>query len=75
MPNSADPDEMPHHAAFYQGLHCLLRQNGSSEKEIQYYLEIITCDPSIYLVDHPDLIVSSLIEISIGLKRVKYYQF
>ena len=29
---SADPDEMPQHAAFHQGLHCLLRQNQSSEK-------------------------------------------
>ena len=24
--NSEDPDEMPHNAAFHQGLHCLLRQ-------------------------------------------------
>ena len=23
--NSEDPDEMPHNAAFHQGLHCLLR--------------------------------------------------
>ena len=31
--------------AFHQGLHC-----GSSEKEIQYFLEFIrTCDPSIYI--------------------------
>ena len=39
-----DPDEMPHHAAFHQGLHCLLRQYmyQSSEKEIQLYLEFIT---------------------------------
>ena len=27
---SEDPDEMPHNAAFHQGLHCLLRQNQSS---------------------------------------------
>ena len=26
MANSEDPDEMPHEAAFHQGLHCLLRQ-------------------------------------------------
>ena len=24
---SDDPDKWPHHAAFYQGLHCLLNQN------------------------------------------------
>ena len=35
LANSKDPDEMPHYAAFHQGLHCLLRQNQSSEKEIQ----------------------------------------
>ena len=33
--NSEDPDEMPHNVAFHQGLHCLLRQNQSSEKEIK----------------------------------------
>ena len=25
LANSEDPDEMLHNAAFYQGLHCLLR--------------------------------------------------
>ena len=36
LANSDDPDEMPHNAAFHQGLHCLLRQNGSLEKEIYF---------------------------------------
>ena len=45
LANSEDPDEIPHNAAFHQGLHSLLRQEQSSEKEIQYFLEIITCDP------------------------------
>ena len=36
LTNSEDPDELPHFATFYQGLHCLLRQNRSSDKEIQY---------------------------------------
>ena len=52
--NSEDPDEMPHNAALHQGLHCLLRQNRSSEKELKYILEIITYGPSIYTTDHPD---------------------
>ena len=38
LANSEDPDEMPHNAAFYQDLHCLLRQTQSSEKELQFYL-------------------------------------
>ena len=29
---SEDTDKMSHNAAFHQGLHCLLRQIGSSEK-------------------------------------------
>ena len=27
LANSEDSDEMPHSAAFHQGLHCLLREN------------------------------------------------
>ena len=49
-----------------EDLHCLLRQNQSSE-----ILAIITCDPSVYTTDHPDLIVCSFMENSIGPKRVK----
>ena len=48
--NSEGPDKMPHKVAFNQGMHYLLRQNQSSEKEIQYILETITCDPSIYIL-------------------------
>ena len=41
-----------------------------SEKEIQYYLEIITCDLSVHTMDHPDLVVSNFMENSVGLQRV-----
>ena len=34
---SEDPDEMLHNAAFHQDLHCLQRQNLSSENEIQIF--------------------------------------
>ena len=40
-------------------------------KEIQYYLETITCDHLIYAMDHPGFIVCSIMENSIGLKKVK----
>ena len=56
MANSEDPDD---DAAFHQDLHCLLRQKSSAEKEIQFYLEIITCDPAIYTMDHSKFIASS----------------
>ena len=70
MANCEDPDEMKHNTAFHQDLHCLLRQNLSSEKETQF--EILTCDPlvHVYTIDHPDIIACSCMEISIGLKRV-----
>ena len=53
---SEDPDEMPHRAAFHQGLHYLLRQNRSSRNNTMIS-EIISCDPSMYTMDHPYLIV------------------
>ena len=28
LANSENPDEMPHNASFYHGLHCLQKQNG-----------------------------------------------
>ena len=37
LTNSEDPDEMPHYAAFHQGLHCLLSQNPSSENDIYIF--------------------------------------
>ena len=33
LANSEDPDEMPHNAAFHQGLYYLLIPKRSSEKE------------------------------------------
>ena len=52
LANSEDPDEMPHHAAFYQGLNCMVRP--SEKKPVN--LDIITCDPKIYTMDRPDLL-------------------
>ena len=49
--NSEVPDEKWHNATFHQGLHCLLRQKRSSEKEIHFYLEVITCDPGPFQVN------------------------
>ena len=52
------------YVAFSLGLHCLLRQNQSSEIEIQYSLfEIMSCDYSIYAMDHSDFIVCKFMEI------------
>ena len=37
LANSEDPDEMLHHAAYHQGLHCLLRQYQSLENKITFF--------------------------------------
>ena len=50
LANIVDPDEMPHDAAFQQGLHCLHIQR--KKYNISFY-KVITCDPSIYTMDHP----------------------
>ena len=49
------------HAAFHQGLHCLLRQKLSSEKEKlkQFCLEIITFVSLIYIMDYPEFMLST----------------
>ena len=77
MTNSEDSDEMPHKAAFHQGLHCLSRQNKSLEKEKPFFFGgggggIITCNCSIhvYTMDYPDLTVLKLYGKSHCLKRV-----
>ena len=54
----------------HQDLHCLLRQNRSSEKEIQYVLEIITRDPQ-YIIKWAILTfkpVSNFMGYSIGIR-------
>ena len=63
-----------HYVAFHQSLHCLLRQIDLQRKKYNNFGGgggIITCCPSIYTMDHPDFIVCSFMENSIGLKRVK----
>ena len=62
---------MPQKAAFRKGQHCLLRQNQSSENEIQYILEIITWYPSIYTIDYLDITVSVFMQSPICLKSDK----
>ena len=55
LANSEDPDEMPHNAAFYLCLQCLLRQKQFSAKEIHF--ENYNMLPLIYTMDHPKFIV------------------
>ena len=66
-------DEMLHQVAFHKGLNSLLRKKRYSKKETQYSLEIITCNPLIYTVDHSELTVSKFMEISIDLIGFKRF--
>ena len=36
--NSEDPDEMPHYAAFHQGLYCLLRCKDLQTRKTTFFL-------------------------------------
>ena len=70
LANSGDPGKMLHNAVFHQGLHCWLRQKRSSEKELQFYFEIITCDPSNYIMDHFKLFYQTGRKSPLGHKRL-----
>ena len=71
MANSEDPDEIPHYAAFHQGVHCLLRYNRSTDKEIQYFCKLSHVTPQyMYAMDHPQFIGCNFMENDIGLKKV-----
>ena len=67
--DSENPDEMPHYVAFHQGLHCLIRQNQSLEKD---FLKIFS---SIYTMGYPDLTVLNFMEGFIDLKMVTRFQY
>ena len=70
LANSEESDEMLLAAAFHLTLHYLLLKTKTIfEKEIQFYLEIIICDPSNYTMDHPKFIVSNQKKESISAKR------
>ena len=49
---------MPYNVTFHQGLHYLLRQNDLQRKKCNFILEIKTCDPLNYTMDHPKFIAS-----------------
>ena len=77
LANSEDPDEMLHYAAFHQNLYCSPRQKRSSEKELQFYLEIITCDSLIYTMDHSKFIISDQMKnplVHKGLKNSRNFK-
>ena len=69
---SENPDEMQHNAAFYQGLHCLLRLKQPPETEIYHTSDNSTRDPLKYKMNNLIFIVSICMEKSISIQRVKH---
>ena len=57
---------MLHKVAFHQGSTLFSKSKKYSEKKLQFYLEIITCDPLNYTIDHSKLIASIKKEEFIG---------
>ena len=70
---NSHPDKIPLDTAFHQGLSALFEYQFSDEEILNYFLEIITCDPSLYTMDHSDFIVCSLWKIPLVLKGLKYH--
>ena len=69
--NSEDPDEMPHNAAFHQDLHCFLKQNHSSEKETEYFWDIITSPLNMCIMDILPLLYAASWKIPLVLNGLK----
>ena len=66
LANSEDPDKMSHFTMFCTV--CLDKIN-LQRKKYNIFLKIMTCNPSIYTIDHPDLTVSNVMG-NYGTKRV-----
>ena len=53
-----DPDLMPHNVTFHQGLHLPKTKMIFREKKMQFYLEIVACDPLNFTMAHSKFIAS-----------------
>ena len=60
LAKSGDPDEMPQFAKIKQ----------SSGTEVHLLLEISSCDPLIWTMNHPRLIISNQVEEFISIQRL-----
>ena len=69
--NSEDPDEMPHNAAFLQGLHCLYLGKKSLQTKNTISFKVISQHPNICTMDYPQFIATNQKEESIRTQRDK----
>ena len=63
--NSEDPDEMPHYAAFHQGLYCLLGKKDLQTKKNNTTFKNYNLTPQGMYSGHPMFIASNKKERSI----------
>ena len=71
LTNSEDQDEIRIMEHFIRVCHVCSTKLIVRDQITFICLEIITCNPSIHTIDHPDFIVCSFMENSIGLKRLR----
>ena len=57
LANSEDLDEIIHFIRVYTACY-MCDKKGSSEKEMLFYFEILSCDPSIYIMDRSKIYAS-----------------
>ena len=76
MANSEDPDENATQMWHFIRVCTVCKYKNDLQREKnQYYLEIITCDPSVYAMDHLDLTVSNFFEDSIDKSGIQVASF
>ena len=66
LANSEDPE-----CGISSGSTLYAMTKESSAQEMHFYVEIITCDPSVYTMDHPKFIASNQKEESSRALRAK----
>ena len=58
--SDSDPDEMPYLCGISLGYTLFaMTKNNLQRKNTFFYVEIITCDPSVYKMDHRKFIASN----------------
>ena len=71
LANSEDQGDMPHTAAYHQGIHCLQRKKQIFMTEMHHDLESSTFDPLKHKMGNSTLILSTCLGIATRVKRVK----
>ena len=70
LANNGDPDKMPHIMRHFIWVFTVCQHKiDLQSKKHTIFGEVLTSDPSIYPMAHPDFVECSFMENSIGLKK------